>query len=82
VRRDYLIGKYSQVMAAAWQDVVSCCQCASLEEAVRGAWRESEAGEVILLSPGCASFDQFKSFEDRGEQFSNIAVQIEKGGSV
>lgn len=82
VRRVYLIGKYSRVMAAAWQDVVSCCQCASLEEAVRGAWRESEAGEVILLSPGCASFDQFKSFEDRGEQFSNIAVQIEKGGSV
>jgi UDP-N-acetylmuramoylalanine--D-glutamate ligase len=79
VTRVYLIGKYSQVMASAWEDAVLCCVCAGLKEAVQKAWKEAESGEVILLSPGCASFDQFRSFEDRGEQFSNIAGQIERG---
>ncbi len=80
VKRVYLIGKYSQVMASAWQDAVSCCMCAGLKEAIHEAWKEAVSGEVILLSPGCASFDQFKSFEDRGEQFLNIVNEIERGG--
>jgi UDP-N-acetylmuramoylalanine--D-glutamate ligase len=80
VKRVYLIGKYSQVMASAWKDAVSCCMCKGLKEAIHEAWKEAEAGEVILLSPGCASFDQFKSFEDRGEQFLNVVKEIERGG--
>jgi UDP-N-acetylmuramoylalanine--D-glutamate ligase len=80
VKRVYLIGEYSQVMAAAWQNDVSCVVCSDLREAVYRAWKESGSGETILLSPGCASFDQFKSFEDRGEQFSEIVRQIERGG--
>lgn len=82
VKRVYVIGEYSQVMASAWQDDVPCLICANLNEAVRKAWKEAESGETVLLSPGCASFDQFKSFEDRGEQFSKIVRQIERGGSV
>lgn len=79
VRGVYIIGKYSQVMANAWTDAVPCMICADLKEAVRRAWKDAEAGEFVLLSPGCASFDQFKSFEDRGEQFSEIVREIEKG---
>ncbi len=79
VRGVYIIGKYSQVMANAWSDAVPCLICADLKEAVRRAWKDAESGEVVLLSPGCASFDQFKSFEDRGEQFSEIVREIEKG---
>lgn len=79
VRGVYIIGKYSRVMDAAWREVVPCRIYASLREAVEQAWRDSGAGEVILLSPGCASFDQFKSFEDRGEQFTRVAREIEKG---
>ena len=75
----YIIGKYSRVMASAWQDSVPCVVCADLKEAVGRAWKEARSGDVILLSPGCASFDQFKSFEDRGEQFLNIVRDIEKG---
>jgi UDP-N-acetylmuramoylalanine--D-glutamate ligase len=80
VKRVYLIGKYSQVMASAWQNAVSCCICTGLKEAIHEAWKEAVSGEDILLSPGCASFDQFKSFEDRGEQFLNIVKEIERGG--
>ncbi|MCM2674822.1 UDP-N-acetylmuramoyl-L-alanine--D-glutamate ligase [Alkalicoccobacillus plakortidis] len=40
-----------------------------IEEAVTAAYEESEAGDVILLSPACASWDQFKTFEERGQAF-------------
>jgi len=79
VRGVYIIGKYSRVMAAAWKDVVPCMLCSGLKDAVDHAWKDSREGEVVLLSPGCASFDQFKSFEDRGEQFTNLVRVIEKG---
>lgn len=74
----YIIGKYSQVMAGAWRDDLSCVVCADLRDAVNKAWHDAKNGEVILLSPGCASFDQFKSFEDRGEQFLEIVRVIKK----
>ena len=79
VRGVYIIGKYSLVMSAAWQDCLSCVVCTDLESAVNRAWQDAQCGEVILLSPGCASFDQFKSFEDRGEQFLKIVRDIQKG---
>jgi len=75
----YIIGKYSQVMALAWQDVCPCCVCGELKEAVQRAWKEAREGEVVLLSPGCSSFDQFKSFEDRGNQFKQIVGSLIKG---
>jgi UDP-N-acetylmuramoylalanine--D-glutamate ligase len=39
------------------------------EEAVRLAYDFAQKGDVVLLSPACASFDLFKNYEDRGEQF-------------
>ena len=72
----YLIGKAADEMANAWQNVVPCHQCATLERAVADAWSHAVHGETILLSPACASFDQFRSFEERGKlfcrQFENI----------
>lgn len=41
----------------------------SLEEAVQTAYKQAKSGETVLLSPCCASFDLFKNYEDRGEQF-------------
>lgn len=79
VRGVYIIGKYSRLMASAWKDCVPCAECGGLREAVNRAWSEARAGEVVLLSPGCASFDQFKGFEDRGEQFSSFVRDIQKG---
>lgn len=72
VRGVYIIGKSTQEMASAWQDTVPCHVCRDLNEAVHRAWKEAHTGEVVLLSPGCASFDQFLSFEDRGERFKSI----------
>jgi len=66
----YLMGRASEKMASAWSPVVPCFQKGTLKDALASAWRDARAGDVILLSPGCASFDQFRNFEDRGEQFS------------
>ena len=70
--RLYLIGAAADEMAAAWAGAVECEQCGDLETAVAHAWRDRQAGETILLSPGCASFDQFKNFEERGERFEEL----------
>jgi UDP-N-acetylmuramoylalanine--D-glutamate ligase len=46
--------------------------CGTLKAAVASAGSEAEPGDVILLSPACASFDQFKDFEDRGRAFKEL----------
>ena len=49
----------------------------SLEEAVRLAKVKAEEGDVVLLSPACASFDMFKDYEDRGNRFKTIVKNLE-----
>ncbi len=72
----YLIGQAAESMNCAWQDLVPCVPCGDLETATRAAWSDASAGECVLLSPGCASFDQFESYKDRGEQFCKIVEEI------
>ena len=72
VKKVYLIGRSAEDFAAAWKDVVACEICGTLDKAVASAFRDAVKGETILLSPGTASFDQFKSFEQRGEVFAEL----------
>ncbi|MGQ9661097.1 MAG: UDP-N-acetylmuramoyl-L-alanine--D-glutamate ligase [Kiritimatiellia bacterium] len=76
VRCVYLIGDSAEQLARGWSDVVPCRQCGTLEEALEKAWKEAQSGETILLSPGCASFDQFENFEERGERFRELARKL------
>ena len=46
------------------------------EEAVKVAYKLSQAGDTVLLSPSCASFDLFDSYEDRGRQFKNAVRDL------
>jgi UDP-N-acetylmuramoylalanine--D-glutamate ligase len=69
----YLIGAAKDALEAAWNDSVPCRVCRHLADAVQRAWDEAKEGEVILLSPACASFDQFASFEERGDEFAKLA---------
>lgn len=48
----------------------------SMEEAVRLAYQSAQKGDTVLLSPCCASFDLFKNYEDRGEQFKNCVRNL------
>jgi UDP-N-acetylmuramoylalanine--D-glutamate ligase len=69
VRKAYTIGEASELFAALLSPHMAVAECETLERAVRAAAVEAEAGDTVLLSPACASFDQFRDFEDRGDQF-------------
>lgn len=64
-----LIGEMAERIAADWSGRVPCDRAGSLEEAVQIAWSLAKPGETVLLSPGTSSFDMFKSYADRGDQF-------------
>ena len=69
VRAAYTIGEAGPVFAKVLQGHMPVSQCEVLEEAVRLASDAAVAGETVLLSPACASFDQFRDFEARGDAF-------------
>jgi UDP-N-acetylmuramoylalanine--D-glutamate ligase len=56
----------------------------TLEEVVNGAFAASEKGGVVLFSPGCASFDMFQNYEDRGRQFKALVEKLarSKAGKI
>ncbi|NJB36080.1 UDP-N-acetylmuramoyl-L-alanine--D-glutamate ligase [Croceivirga sp. JEA036] len=59
----------SKLIATFGNVVEPMVECYSMEEAVKIAYKASEKGDTVLLSPACASFDLFKNYEDRGDQF-------------
>ena len=73
VCKAYLIGKCAQEFADAWHTVVPCEVCGTLERAVASARACAKPSECVLLSPGTASFDQFKSYGERGDMFAFYA---------
>ncbi len=66
-----LIGAAADKMAAVLGPATETVRAATLAEAVRIAAQRAEAGDAVLLSPACASFDLFRDFEDRGRQFKD-----------
>jgi UDP-N-acetylmuramoylalanine--D-glutamate ligase len=50
--------------------------CGSLKLAVTDAFKAANPGDVVLLSPACASFDMFKDYEDRGRQFKQMVNEL------
>ena len=83
IRRAYLIGEASKAFAHMLGDSVKHTPCGTLDIAVahaaRDALADSAAKPVILLSPACASFDQFKNFEQRGECFMALVDAVKRG---
>ena len=69
VRSLVLIGADADKMEQALGPVVNVLRAPSLEEAVRLANMQAEPGDVVMLSPACASLDMFHDFNERGEVF-------------
>jgi UDP-N-acetylmuramoylalanine--D-glutamate ligase len=76
VKRAVLIGEMAPAIEKAWLDRVPCLRAATLADAVRLAAFSASAGDVVLFSPGTSSFDMFKSYADRGDQFRRIVQEL------
>ncbi len=68
-RRAYLIGESAAALERSLAGSVELERSETMERALESASATARAGEVVLLSPACASFDQFRDFVDRGERF-------------
>ena len=72
----FLIGNCRERLANQWGDVVSCEVCDTMAAAVDRAVKKSVRGDVVLLSPGCASMDMFLNYAERGLLFSDQVRRI------
>ena len=71
------LGIDNEKIHAAFEGIVATIiDVDSAEEAVKAAYGVSQKGDVVLLSPACASFDLFKNYEDRGEQFKKAVRDL------
>ena len=68
----YLIGEAADRLAADLEGTVPLRRSGDLGTAVAEAAEAAKPGEVVLLSPACASFDQFRDYEDRGDAFRSL----------
>jgi UDP-N-acetylmuramoylalanine--D-glutamate ligase len=69
----YLIGAEAHALHAVLDGAAPLHDCETLDRAVAAARAAARSGEVVLLSPACASYDQFDNFEARGEAFRELA---------
>ncbi len=67
-----LIGEAAPMLRQAWKGVASMSEAATLRDAVDLAAQGASPGDVVLLSPACASFDMFADYQDRGRQFKAL----------
>ena len=76
VRAIVAIGESSEKILSAFSHIKSVCVAQSMEEAVRTATQLAMTGDVVLLSPACASFDWFENYEHRGKVFKEIVGKL------
>jgi UDP-N-acetylmuramoylalanine--D-glutamate ligase len=76
VKHAVLIGEMAERIHRLWRGVIPCSLAASLVEAVTVARSKAIAGDVVLFSPGTSSFDMFRNYADRGDQFRQIAQKL------
>ncbi|GMU64035.1 MAG: UDP-N-acetylmuramoylalanine--D-glutamate ligase [Acidobacteriota bacterium] len=76
VRHAYLIGESAADLERALAGTTGLERSGTLEAAVAAAAGRARAGEVVVLSPACASFDQFRDYRDRGRQFQRLVALL------
>ena len=76
VRRLILFGAAKDVMAGALGHLTETVIVEDIQFAVRDAAEHARAGDVVLLSPACSSFDQFRNYAERGKVFKNLVREL------
>ncbi len=80
IARAYTIGEAGPMFANLLEQHMPTERCELLAQAVNQARRQAVAGDVIMLSPACASFDQFRDYEVRGDTFRELVAELCCGG--
>ncbi len=75
-----LIGSAADKIAGHLGDSVPLVHAQTLENAMAEAARRARSGDVVLLAPACASFDQFQNYEHRGRVFKELVARLARGG--
>ncbi len=78
VKSIFLIGEASDKIKRDLNGA-SFVDCGNMENAVKLIFRTAVRGDIVLLSPACASFDQFENFEERGKVFKKMVLSLESG---
>ena len=73
-----LFGEAGDEIAAALDGAATASHAGSMAEVVATASRIASAGDVVLLSPGCASFDMYENYARRGEDFRRNVEKLER----
>ena len=76
VRHTVLIGRDARAVGLALQGVCAVEFCGTMEEAVRAAARAAKSGDIVLLSPACASLDMFRDYTHRGAVFTQAVKEL------
>ncbi|MBI5873527.1 MAG: UDP-N-acetylmuramoyl-L-alanine--D-glutamate ligase [Candidatus Omnitrophica bacterium] len=76
IREVVLVGEASERIARAWKDVLPIEQVKTFPEAVSAAYNKARAGEMVLFSPMCKSFDMFTDYEHRGRTFKDLVNKL------
>jgi UDP-N-acetylmuramoylalanine--D-glutamate ligase len=76
VKEILLVGEASRKIAQELKGLAPAVFCGTLEKAVRRAAENAASGDTVLLSPACASFDQFDNFEHRGKIFKELVATL------
>lgn len=71
-----LLGESKEKINRAIGDYAETFLVGTFEEAVLLAYQKSRAGDIILLSPGCSSYDMFRNYEERGDYFKKLVTQL------
>jgi UDP-N-acetylmuramoylalanine--D-glutamate ligase len=80
-RQTLLVGQATAMLAPLLAGAEGVVECGTVGNAVKTAFAAAEAGDVVLLSPACASFDQYRSFEERGEDFRRAVDALTDTGA-
>jgi UDP-N-acetylmuramoylalanine--D-glutamate ligase len=81
-RAAVLIGEAAEAIARAIGNRVPVHQASSMDQAVRLATSLAQAGDAVLLSPACSSFDMFRDYNHRGDEYARAVREIEKESSA
>ena len=78
VKHAVLIGEMAERIEQSWSPVVGCIRAKNLADAIDAARRNAISGDTVLFSPGTSSFDMFKNYADRGNQFRQRVQELAK----